>query len=101
VARIPYPGLAKASPEVREMLGRLQFVRGIVQDAAGSGGQLAAVREFLSERETVELIIMVGFYTMLARLTEALGIELDPPIGSALVRGIEQRVAASARASEA
>ncbi len=77
----------------------LQFARGIIQDAAGSGGQLAVVREFLSEREIVELIIMAGFYTMLARLTEALGVELDPPIGSALVRGIEQRVAASAKAS--
>ena len=79
----------------------LQFARGIIQDAAGSGGQLAVVREFLSEREIVELIIMAGFYTMLARLTEALGVELDPPIASALVRGIEQRVAASAKASEA
>jgi hypothetical protein len=38
---------------------------------------------------------MAGFYSMLARLTETLGIEPDPPLGSALIRGIEARVAAS------
>jgi hypothetical protein len=37
---------------------------------------------------------MAGFYIMLARLTETLGVETDAPIGSALVRGIETRVAA-------
>jgi hypothetical protein len=40
----------------------------------------------------VELILMAGFYIMLARLTESLGVENDPPMGSALIRGIEQRV---------
>jgi hypothetical protein len=37
---------------------------------------------------------MAGFYTMLARLTETLGVENDPPMGSALVKGIEARVKA-------
>ena len=48
----------------------------------------------LSEREIVELILMSGFYITLARLTETLGVENDPPMGSALIRGIEKRVAA-------
>jgi alkylhydroperoxidase family enzyme len=73
----------------------LQFTRGVVLDAAGSQPQLAAIRAHLSEREIVELIVMAGFYAMLARLTEALGVEIDPPLGSALVRGIEERVAAA------
>ena len=75
----------------------LQFTRAVVLDAAGSQAQLTAVQADLSEREIVELIVMAGFYAMLARLTEALGVEIDPPLGSALVRGIEQRVAASAQ----
>jgi hypothetical protein len=37
---------------------------------------------------------MAGFYQMLARLTETLEVENDPPRGEALVRGIEARVKA-------
>jgi alkylhydroperoxidase family enzyme len=73
----------------------LRFTREVVVDARASPEALADVREHLSERETVELILMSGFYIMLARLTETLGVENDPPIGSALIRGIESRVAAS------
>lgn len=73
----------------------LQFTRGMAKEAAASGPQLAEARKHCSEREIVELIIVAGFYTMLARLTETLGVEIDPPLGSALVRGIERRVAAS------
>lgn len=72
----------------------LGFTREVVLEVAASDDALAAVREHLSEREIVELILMIGFYTMLARLTETLGVENDPPMGSALVRGIEARVAA-------
>ena len=36
---------------------------------------------------------MAGFYVMLARLTETLGVDADPPIGSALLRDIARRVA--------
>jgi hypothetical protein len=37
---------------------------------------------------------MSGFYIMLARLTESLGVETEAPMGSALIRDIEKRVAA-------
>ncbi len=73
----------------------LRFTREVVVDVGASPAALAEVRKHLSERETVELIVMSGFYIMLARLTETLGVENDPPIGSALIRGIESRVAAS------
>lgn len=76
----------------------LQFTRAVMKSAAQSQAKLAHIRAHLSEREIVELIIMVGFYAMLARLTEALAVEIDAPLGSALVRGIEARVAASANA---
>ena len=48
-----------------------------------------------AEREIVELILMAGFYTTLARLTETLGVETEAPMGSALIRQIEMRVAAN------
>ena len=62
-----------------------------------SEAALGEVLTHLSAREIVELIIMAGFYVMLARLTETLGVEKDPPLGSALIRDIERRVARKAR----
>ena len=72
----------------------LAFTREVVVDAKASETTLAELRKYLSEREVVELILMSGFYITLARLTETLGVENDPPMGSALIRGIEKRVAA-------
>lgn len=72
----------------------LAFTREVVVNAKASAATLAEVRRHLSEREVVELILMAGFYITLARLTETLGVENDPPMGSALIRGIEKRVAA-------
>jgi alkylhydroperoxidase family enzyme len=72
----------------------LRFTREVVLDVRASDAALAEVARHLPEREMVELILMAGFYTMLARLTETLGVEVDPPMGSALVKGIEKRVAA-------
>jgi alkylhydroperoxidase family enzyme len=77
----------------REMAA-LQFTREVVVDVRASEATLARARKHLSDREIVELILMAGFYIMLARLTETLGVETDPPIGSALIRDIEARVAA-------
>lgn len=73
----------------------LGFTREVVLDVQASDTALAEARKHLSDRQIVELILMAGFYSMLARLTETLGIEPDPPLGSALIRGIEARVAAS------
>jgi alkylhydroperoxidase family enzyme len=73
----------------------LRFTREVVVDVGASPEALAGARKHLSERETVELILMSGFYITLARLTETLGVENDPPLGSALIRGIESRVASA------
>jgi len=74
----------------------LRFTREVVLDVAASEAALSDVRAHLSDRQVVELIIMAGFYITLARLTETLGVETDPPMGSVLIRGIEARVAAKA-----
>lgn len=83
---------AAASFDARERAA-LRFTREVVVDVGASPATLAEVRKHLSEREAVELILMSGFYITLARLTETLGVENDPPLGSALIRGIESRVA--------
>ena len=71
----------------------LQFTREVVVKVAATAVALAQVRQHLSERQIVELILMAGFYITLARLTETLGVETDPPMGSALIRDIQMRVA--------
>ena len=70
----------------------LRFTREVVMDVKASEATLATARKHLGDREIVELIVLAGFYTMLARLTESLGVENDPSLGSALVKGIEARV---------
>ncbi len=76
----------------------LAFTREVVVDGRASEAALAEVRRHVTDREVVELIIMAGFYITLARLTESLGVENDPPMGSALIRGIEKRVQAKTKA---
>jgi len=73
----------------------LRFTREVVVDVRASEATVVEARKHLSDRELVELILMAGFYIMLARLTETLGIETEAPMGSALVRNIEKRVAAN------
>lgn len=72
----------------------LRLTREVVANVRASEATLAAARPYLSEREIVELILVAGFYIMLARLTETLDIPNDPPIGDKLVGQIEARVAA-------
>ena len=61
----------------------LVLTREAVVDVRASEAAVAEARRHLPEREIVELILMSGFYIMLARLTETLGVENDPPMGSA------------------
>jgi alkylhydroperoxidase family enzyme len=70
----------------------LHFTREVVLNVRAGDGALTGALAHFSEREIVELIVLAGFYTMLARVTETLGVENDPPLGSALVKGIEARV---------
>jgi alkylhydroperoxidase family enzyme len=72
----------------------LVFTRELVAKGKASREALAALRQHVSDRVVVELILMAGFYVMLARLTETLEVENEPPIGAALVRNIEARVKA-------
>lgn len=72
----------------------LVFTRELVANGKASRTALAALRKHVSDRVVVELILMAGFYVMLARLTETLEVENEPPIGAALVRNIEARVKA-------
>jgi alkylhydroperoxidase family enzyme len=51
------------------------------------------IRAQFSEREVVELLIAVGDYLMLARVMTMLEIDLDEPVGDAVLRGRRDRPA--------
>ena len=44
----------------------------------------------LSPREIVELLLTLGYYSMLARLTEVTGLEIDAPMGDRIVGAIRR-----------
>jgi alkylhydroperoxidase family enzyme len=49
------------------------------------------VRAQFSDREIVELLLAIGDYLMLARLMTVLEIDLDAPVGDAVLRGRRDR----------
>jgi len=54
----------------------------------------ASVRKRLSDREIVELILTVGYYRMLAGLMNSVAIDLDEPLGDAVVESAMRRAEA-------
>ena len=61
-------------PLERAVLG---FTEEVVRDVRASDEALAAVREHLSPREVVELLLVIGNYMLVARVAETAGIEID------------------------
>lgn len=70
----------------------LEFGRAVVEGGHVSAEIFDAVCEVLSHREIVEAIIAIGYYMMLARVTEVLQIEPDHVQGMAVFR-VSQRSA--------
>jgi 4-carboxymuconolactone decarboxylase len=61
-------------PLERAVLG---FTEEVVRDVRASDAALDAVREHLSPREVVELLLVIGNYMLVARVAETTGIEID------------------------
>ena len=51
----------------------------------------ASARKRLSDREIVELILAVGYYRMLAGLMNSVAIDLDEPLGGAVIESALRR----------
>jgi 4-carboxymuconolactone decarboxylase len=63
----------------------LRFTREVVRDARASDEAFAAVAAELSPREIVELLMVIGQYMMLARVMATTDIDLDDPVGTAVI----------------
>ena len=68
----------------------LLFATEVVRDVRASDEALAALREHLSPREVVELLLVIGQYMLVARVAETAGIEIDEG-GPAVARAANRR----------
>jgi 4-carboxymuconolactone decarboxylase len=59
----------------------LRFTTEVVRDARATDPTMEAVRQHLSPREIVELLMVIGNYMMIARVMATTDMELDRPAG--------------------
>ena len=67
----------------------LRFTSALAREPRPDDETFAALREQLSPREIVELLLTVGSYTMLGRLMTALDLDLDGPLGNDVIASAE------------
>jgi alkylhydroperoxidase family enzyme len=68
----------------------LHLTEQIVNRVRADEAVVKAAMRFLSPREIVELILAIGFYMMMARLTETTRTDLDPPAGTKVVDSLRR-----------
>ena len=61
----------------------LRFTTEVVRDARASEEVLAGLKQTMSPREIVELLMVIGQYMMVARVMATTDMELDEPAGAA------------------
>jgi alkylhydroperoxidase family enzyme len=69
----------------------LKFGREVVEKVRVGDAAFAGIRKHFSDQEIVEAIIALGFYMMMARLTEATETNLDPAAGMKVYDGGKAR----------
>ncbi|SFP99634.1 Carboxymuconolactone decarboxylase family protein [Bradyrhizobium sp. Ghvi] len=65
----------------------LKFGREVVENVRVPDAIFAAARAHFSDQEIVESIVALGFYMMMARVTEATETDLDPAAGMKVYEG--------------
>ena len=63
----------------------LRVTTEVVEERGTSEATLAAARAAFSPREVVELILAAGYYQLLAALMNSVDIDLDEPVGTAVI----------------
>jgi alkylhydroperoxidase family enzyme len=63
----------------------LAFGREVIETVRVDGKVFAGMQRHFPDREIVEAIVTIGFYMMMARLTEATETDLDPAAGMAVL----------------
>ena len=81
------------TPSTRRERALLAFGRRSIENVRVPEPVFAEVRKHFSEQEIVETIFAIGFYMMMARLTEATETDLDPAAGMRLFDSGKKRSA--------
>jgi len=68
----------------------LRFSEEVVNRVKADEATVRELMKFLSPREVVELILAIGFYMTMARLTETTRTDLDPPAGTKVVDALRR-----------
>ena len=68
----------------------LRFSEEVVNRVKASEATVRELMKFLTPREVVELILAIGFYMTMARLTETTRTDLDPPAGTKVVDALRR-----------
>ncbi len=68
----------------------LQFTTEVVRDVKASDAAFETLRSHVSAREIVELILTIGYYMTIARLTETTAIEIDEPAGTRVIDAVKR-----------
>ncbi len=55
----------------------LSFTEDVVKNVRASDANLAAVRKHLSDKQVLDLTLLIGLYMMVSRFLETAGVELD------------------------
>jgi len=67
----------------------LAFVEDSARNVRCGDAVFTRMRQLFTDREIVETILTIGYYQMLARLTECTDTELDEPVGGSFVQSIK------------
>lgn len=66
----------------------LVFAEDVVENAKAVEENVREAANHFSPQELVETILTAGFYMTLARLTETMRVEIDPPAGAEVIRSL-------------
>ncbi len=78
----------------------LRFTSEVLQRPRADDATFAALNARFPPRQIVELLIVIGTYTMLARVMTTLDIDIDPAAGSAVIDEANERLKAERGANQ-
>jgi alkylhydroperoxidase family enzyme len=69
----------------------LAFGQKVVEDVRVAEPIFALAQQYFSEQELVESVVVMGFYMMLARVTEAFEVDIDAAQGNAVIDSLNTK----------
>jgi alkylhydroperoxidase family enzyme len=68
----------------------LRFTTEVLRDVKASDAAFAEVKKHFDPRRIMELILTIGYYMIIARVTETTDIDVDGPVGTRVVDALKR-----------